>query len=154
MDACRSIRISPYRLATICPCHHMAKPLSANMHATKQGSEIQTVQVLIAYRTHNLSKASGTVYSPVTVEMSGNVSESQNKYERILRVYICALGPRAPPWYPPPPSRRPRATPAPSSPGRWRMIPASASSQERRTASEQGQGHRWNEKRATSYFVW
>ena len=34
--------------------------------------------------------------------------------------------------------------------GRWRMIPASASSQERRTASEQGQGHRLQGKKATS----
>ena len=72
-----------------------------------------------------------------------------------MLVYMLS-GP-APPWYPPPPfpvpGPRPRAAPAPggrgqperthanqSEGGRWRMIPASASSQERRTASEQGQG--------------
>ena len=59
---------------------------------------------------------------------------------------VFALGSRAPPWYP-----RPEApeAPGPAQPerthanqregGRWRMIPTSASSQERRTASEQGQ---------------
>ena len=65
--------------------------------------------------------------------------------------------PPPPPMVSPPPfpvpGPRPRAAPAPGGPGqperthanqseggRWRMIPASASSQERRTASEQGQG--------------
>ena len=38
--------------------------------------------------------------------------------------------------------------------GRWRMIPASASSQERRNASEQGQGHRLpGEKSNIIYLV-
>ena len=79
-------------------------------------------------------------------------------------IYIYALGSRAPTPPPAPsppphgiprplPGALPRAAPAPSSRGqpegthanqreggRWRMISASASSQERRTASEQGQG--------------
>ena len=36
--------------------------------------------------------------------------------------------------------------------GRWRMIPASASSQERRTASEQGQGHRLQGEKSNIIF--
>ena len=81
--------------------------------------------------------------------------------KKCIYIYICSRvpGPHTPPpppmVYPPPPfpvpGPRPRAAPVPggqperthanqSEGGRWRMIPASASSQERRTASEQGQG--------------
>ena len=82
---------------------------------------------------------------------------------------IYALGSRAPthprplPMVSPPP---PGPRPAPALPavpperthanqregGRWKMIPASASSQERRTASEQGQGHRLQGEKSNIIF--
>ena len=76
-----------------------------------------------------------------------------------IYIYTYLGSPPPLPGIPPPSRSPPRAAPAPSSPGqperthsnqregdRWRMIPASASSQERRTASEQGQGTVCKEK--------
>ena len=113
------------------------------------------------------SCASGLNLNSVTAGIKVR-SEFGGRAFGALGVQVQCLEPTAPISYmvsgpgPPPPGR---AAPAPSGPaqperthanqregGRWRMIPASASSQERRTASEQGQGHRLQGEKSNIIF--